>query len=269
HLLGSAGGPAGGATVVSATSSGRLPGDLSAGAASAVDGNPETSWMPALGSQLGGWVDYALNRPVTFDHLNLQVVADGKHSMPASITISTSSGRRTVTLPDIGKGAGRPQGSVTPEQVRFPALTGSDVRITINSVRTHRFLDYYSYSQNTDPVGLALVGIPGVAPVTTPATMPTHCFANLLRIDGRPVDISVSGTTATALANGGLTIRGCGDAANGITLSAGRHTVETSDYLAAGLNVDALTMGSAAGGAALPLTSAGLLPAPSATAGAT
>jgi arabinofuranan 3-O-arabinosyltransferase len=253
------GGASAGATIVSATSSGRLPGDLNAGSAAAVDGNPQTSWMPALGDQTGGWVDYALDRPVTFDHLDLQMVADGKHSIPASITVSTSTGQRTVTLPNIADGAGRPPGSVTPVTVQFPALTGSDVRVTINSVRPHQFLDYYSYSQNTDPVGLAEVGIPGVAPVTIPAAMPTQCFSNLLRIDGQPVDISVSGATDTALANGGLTIRGCGNAANGITLTAGHHTVSTSDYLAAGLDVDALNMGSAAGGAALPLTDAGLL----------
>jgi arabinofuranan 3-O-arabinosyltransferase len=263
NLLGETGAPGnkGGVTIVSSSSSGRLPGDINARASSAVDGNPKTSWMPALGKQAGGWVDYILSNPVSFDHLDLQVVADGKHSIPASVTVSTSSGRRTVTLPDISSGVGRPQGSVTPVQVQFPALTGSEVRVTINSVRPRQFLDYYSYSQNTDPVGLAEVGIPGVGTVTTPATVPSQCYANLLSVDGHPVDISVSGTTATAAANGGLTIRGCGNAANGIALSAGHHTVQTSTYLTAGLDVDALALGSAAGGAALPLTSAGLLTA--------
>ena len=91
----------GDATIVTSNSSGRLPGDLAAGSSAAVDGNPATSWMPALGNQVGGWVDYTLSKAVTFDHLNLQVVADGKHSIPASITVSTSSGSRTVPLPSI------------------------------------------------------------------------------------------------------------------------------------------------------------------------
>ena len=200
------------ATIVSSNSSGRLPGDLAAGSSASVDGDPTTSWMPALGNQVGDWVEYTLSKPVAFDHLNLQVVADGKHSIPTQITVSTPSGTRTVTLPPIAPGTGRPQGSVTPVQVSFPALTGSNVRVTIDAIRPHQFLDYYGYAPNTDPVGLAEVGIPGVAPVTTPSSIPVQCSTNLLTIDGQPVDISVSGTTSTALSNGGLTIRGCGNA---------------------------------------------------------
>jgi len=208
--------------------------------------------MPALGNQDGDWIEATLSKPVSFDHLDLQVVADGEHSIPSSITITTSSGSRTVTLPDIASGTGRPEGSVTPVTVNFPALSGSDVRVTINSVRTHTFFDYYGYAPNTDPVGLAEVGIPGAAPETTPTAVPVHCYSNLLSIDGRPIDIAISGPTATALSNDALTIHGCGDSANGITLAAGRHTVHTSGFSTAGLDIDALTMGSAAGGAALP-----------------
>ncbi len=152
---------------------------------------------------------------------------------------------------------------MTPVQVGFPALSGSNIRITIDSIRPHQFLDYYGYAPNTDPVGLAEVGIPGVAPVTTPAEMPVRCYTNLLTVDGQPVDISISGSTSTALSNGGLTIRGCGNAAGGITLGPGRHTVQTSGFQAAGLDIDALSMGSAPGGAAQPLTSTGLQTAPS------
>jgi arabinofuranan 3-O-arabinosyltransferase len=250
------------ATVVYADSSGRLPGDLDAGAASAVDGNPATSWSPGLGDQVGNWVEYRLDEPVTFDHLDLQVVADGKHSIPTAITVATPTASRTVTLPPIAPGAGRTQGSVTPVPVSFPALTGSDVKITIDAVEPHQFLDYLSNSANTDPVALAEVGIPGVAPVTAPAAVPAICHPDLVAVDGRPVDIEITGSTSTALDNGGLTIRGCGNAAQGVTLSAGTHTLTTSTAQATGLDVDALALGSAAGGAAEPLTPAGLLPAP-------
>ena len=167
-----------------------------------------------------------------------------------------------VALPDIAAGTGRPQGSVTAVPVTFPTLTGSDVRVTIDSVRPHTFLDYLSNSTNTDPVALAEMGIPGVAPMVTPATVPTRCSPDLVAVDGRPVDVEVGGSTTTALANGGLTIRGCGNAAQGVTLAAGTHTVTTSTYQGTGLNVDALDLGSAAGGPAQARTAAGLLPAP-------
>ena len=186
------------ATVVFANSSGRLPGDLNADASAAVDGNPATSWMPGLGRQDGDWVDYQLSKPVTFDHLDLQLVADGRHSIPTVITVSTSSGSRRVVLPHIGTGKGRPQGSVTPVLAQFPALTGSNVRITIDATQPVHFLDYVSSAQNTEPVGLAEAGIPGVAALATPAQVPTRCWSNLLEIDGQPIDIAISGSSATA-----------------------------------------------------------------------
>jgi len=252
----------GAATVLSSSSSGRLSGDLRATASAAVDGDPATAWEPGLGSQAGGWVEYQLSHPVTFDHLDLQVVADGKHSIPTSLTVSTPAGSRTVALPQIGDGQGRPQGTVVPVPVAFPAISGSDVRITVDTVAEHNFLDYLSNSQNTDPVALAEVGIPGVAAVTTPAVLPVHCYPNLLAVDGHPVDIEISGTAADALANGGLTIRACGNATQGLTLGAGSHTVTTPSYHTTGLNVDSLTLGSSAGGAALSQTASGQLPAP-------
>ena len=258
---GGAPGP-GGATVVAANSSGRLPGSLRSSASAAVDGDPATSWEPGLGNQTGDWVEYRLSRPVTFDHLDLRVVADGRHSLPTSVTVSTPSGSRVVSLPDIAAGAGRPQGSVTAVPLTFPALTGSDVRITIDSVRPHTFLDYLSNATNTDPVALAEVGIPGVAPMVTPASVPTRCYPDLVAVDGHQVDVEVSGSATTALANGGLTIRGCGNAAQGVSLAAGTHTVTTSTYQGTGLNVDALDLGSAAGGRPQALTADGLLPAP-------
>jgi hypothetical protein len=240
-----------------ANSSGRLPGDLNADAAAAVDGNPATSWMPGLGPQDGGWVEYALSKSITFDHLDLVVVADGRHSIPTSITVKTASGSRHVTLPHVSPGQGRAQGSVTSVPVQFSPLSGSDVRITIDATDPVHFLDYVSDRQNTEPVGLAEVGIPGVAVQTTPRTIPPTCHPNLLQIDGKPIDVEISGSTKTALGNGALSITGCGNSASGVTLSAGTHIVTTSPYTVAGLNLDTLTLDSAAGGAALRLSSSG------------
>ncbi|MGP0029920.1 MAG: alpha-(1-_3)-arabinofuranosyltransferase family protein [Acidimicrobiales bacterium] len=249
------------ATVVMANSSGRLPGDLGATAAAAVDGNPATSWMPGFGKQTGNWVDYQLSKPVLFDQLDLQVVADGRHSIPTAITVTTSTGSRHVTLPKISTGVGRTQGSVTSVPVQFAPLAGSNVRITIDSVEPVHLLDYISDHQNTEPVGLAEVGIPGVAAQTTPASIPATCWPNLLEIDGQPIDIAISGSTSTALSNGGLSITGCGNSADGIRLPAGTNDLTTSPWMADGLNVDSLTLASAAGGAPLPLTPTGQIPA--------
>ena len=78
--------------LVVAYSKGRLPGDLAATASAAADGNPGTAWQPGFGApyQKGQWLEYDLKKPITFDHLDLQVMADGRHSVPTSIEVSAS-----------------------------------------------------------------------------------------------------------------------------------------------------------------------------------
>ena len=86
-------------TGIVAYSKGRLPGDRSAGAIATLDGNPATVWEPGFGvaHQAGEWLQYNLPAPVSFDHLDLQVVADGEHSVPTSITIAADRGSVTLS----------------------------------------------------------------------------------------------------------------------------------------------------------------------------
>jgi hypothetical protein len=256
------------AEVVFANSSGRLPGDLSASAYAAIDGNPDTSWMPGFGPQNGTWLRYSFDRPVTFDHLNLQVVTDGRHSIPTEITITSGLTSRVVKLPPIPDGKGRPQGSTTTVPIIFPSITGQQVQITIDKTRALKELDYYSTGHQTDPVGIAEVGIPDVVAPPTPSTTTSACLGDLLTVDGTPVDVQVSGSTATALSGGALQVSGCGNSANGITLGPGEHIVQTATSKAEGLDLDSIWLSSASGGSALPLTSAGTisLPTPPTTA---
>jgi len=252
--------------VVSANSSTRLPGDRHARADAAVDGNPDTSWSAALSAQNGEWLQYTLARPLSFDHLDMQVVNDGRHSLPTSITVSAGGFSRTVDLPVLAVGTGRAQGAVSPVEVTFPTLTGSTVRITINRVRQLTTLDYYGgQSGNRDilPVALAEVGLPGVGMAPPPARIPADCHQGLLTVDGRPVDIRISGTSAAALAGQPLAITACGNSLGGIRLAAGSHVVRTSPRLPSGFELDQLWLGSAGGGGALRAGSspAGALPA--------
>jgi len=246
------------AEAVFANSSGRLPGDLGAGAYAAIDGNPTTAWMPGFGKQNGNWLLYSFDKPVTFDHLDLQLVTDGRHSIPTQITITTDRGNKLVVpLPHVASGKGRPQGSTTAVPVSFPVITGQTVQITIDKTRALRELDYYSNARQTFPVGIAEVGIPGVVAPAIPAQLPSQCLGNLLAIDGVPIDVRISGTTSSALSSGGLEVSGCGNSAAGVPLNAGNHIVQSAPYQSAGLNLDALWLSSAIGGAPLPLSLAG------------
>ncbi len=246
--------PIGGSTsrpvVVAANSSTRLIGDRQSRANAAVDNNPHTAWITETGPQEGAWMSVTLSRPIPIDYLGLQVVNDGRHSLPTRITISTEHGSRVVDVPEVPVGYGRAQGATTTIPLRFPALTGGHIKITIDAVRQVRARDYYStFSAATDilPVGIAELGLPVVQPAP-PAPLPVRCQSGLLRIDGRPIDVEIVGSTASALAGGPLTVRPCGNSAGGIQLSAGSHLVQTSPRLPSGWSIDTLSLGSPAEG---------------------
>ncbi len=249
---------------ITAYSSGRLPGNLEDGAIATLDGNPQTVWEPGLGanSQPGAWLQYDLPSPVTFDQLNLQIVADGEHSVPTSVTVSTENGSRYVKLPAIANG--RTPGSVVNVPVSFPVLTGQDIKVTFTTVRLVNTVNYYAQTPSALPIAIADVGIPQLtlpgAPEIqappTPSSIPSPCQSNLLFIDGNPVSISISGSTQTALAGNALSVSLCGFDAGGITLGPGTHTITAaygnargSDGQAInGFNIDELALSSAPGG---------------------
>ncbi len=233
-----------------ASSSGRLPGDIQDTAASAEGGNPGHFWSPGFGyaHQIGAWIQYQLPSPITFDHLNLAVVADGRHSVPTRITVSTENGSRTVDLPLVSDTP--VPGAAVSTPVSFPALTGSRVRITVDAVRAEKTVNYYSGTPITLPVGIANAGIPGVQMAPLPTRIPAVCRDNLVQIDGKPISIEITGTTAAAGALDALSFGLCGPDAGGITLGAGSHLITTADGHATGLGIDTLNFFSAAGGAA-------------------
>jgi arabinofuranan 3-O-arabinosyltransferase len=241
-----------------ATSSDHLPNDPSARASSAIDNNPSTFWMPGFGPQEGKWLHFDLPAPVTFDHLDLQVVADGRHSVPTQITVQTESGSRTVDVPPVRDR--RSPNAVAAAPVRFPALTGRHITITIDSVRPVMTTDYYSGTPIMTPVGIR-AGIPGVSVSPPPAQLPATCRSDLLSVDGKPVPVMVKGSTARALALDGLQLVPCGPQAPGLYLGGGNHLVRSANGSFAGLDVDQLALASARGGAPLQPTASGSLPA--------
>ena len=123
-------------------------------------------------------------------------------------------------------------------------------------------LSYETSLKTALPLGIATVAMPGVHAPVTPALVPTTCRSNLLRLDGRPVSVSVSGSTASALDGDGLTVSLCGPDASGIELPAGTHILQATDGAVTGLNLDQLALDSAAGGKAMAEPAGGQLTAP-------
>ena len=50
----------------------------------AIDGDPDTAWQTPFVGVRGQWVEYTRAAPSTFDHLDLRVIADGRHSVPTT-----------------------------------------------------------------------------------------------------------------------------------------------------------------------------------------
>ena len=269
RLVGSTPGRSG---VPVAYSSGRILGGLVNRASATIDNDVNTFWQPGFGkdAQVGSWLRYDTARPLTFSSMNLAVITDGRHSVPKVITISTPSGSRTVTLPHLKVTAGA--NSVTTVPLSFAPLTGQQITVTFDKVVARNTVNYNAPLPLAEPIAIAEVGIPGLSTPPPPATLPSACLGNLLQIDGKPVWISITGTTAQAVTNQTVSFTACGPSAGGIALSAGSHEIETAQghTVLTGWNLDGVTLDSLAGGAPAPLPVNGTLeavqpgPAPSA-----
>ena len=122
-------------------------------------------------------------------------------------------------------------------------------------------------SRSSCPSVSPRVGLPGVhfTPESPQAADPAVCRSDLLRIDGRPVWMKVSGRRrgGREAPGQGLKVSGCGPDAKGITLGAGTHSLEATWGKITGWNLDRLVLDSAPGGAALaPLADGMARPAP-------
>ncbi|MGZ4729020.1 MAG: alpha-(1-_3)-arabinofuranosyltransferase domain-containing protein, partial [Acidimicrobiales bacterium] len=167
-LLGMPDASAGGITV---SSSSHLAGALRQRASAALDGNPATFWSGPFQAPTGQWLQADLGAPTTLDHLDLQVVADGRHSVPTEITIEPDGdASRAVVVPLPAVSDGSTPNAVVAAPVSFPALTGSTFRVTVSGSRPVLERDWYSNGLSAAPVAIAELGIPGrtvAAPAAT------------------------------------------------------------------------------------------------------
>ena len=235
-----------GAGVV-ARSSSRLQGSLEARASSAFDGDPSTAWTPRFSGEPRPWLEAQLPAPVTFDRLDLTVVADKRHSLPARLRVETESGVVQVAVPSIANRAREGATVTVPLKLRR-TLSGQTVRIVVERVNERRGRDYVSGGNEVLPVGIAEAGVPGVRVAPTPATVDLGCRDDMVTVDGRRIAVHVSGDSRTAEARGALAVDLCGADAGGIDLGTGEHVLRTVGGQRTGIDLDRLTLSSAPGG---------------------
>ena len=230
---------------VVARSDARLPGDPDSRASSALDGDPATAWQPGLLDQAGHWIEVELPATRTVERLDLEVVADGRHSVPTLVRIEADGANpQFVELPAIADGAKR--GATAAVPITFLPVTGRVLRFTVERVRAVTTPDFFSGAPLELPVGIAELGLDGAAipaPSTT-AVLDLPCRDDLLTVDGRPLPVRVTGDVATATARNGLSIEACGVSA-ALDLAAGDHEIRTAPGTATGIDVDRLVLRSA------------------------
>ena len=251
QALGIPGASAGGMTV---TASQHLTTTALARASSALDGDPATAWSTQVGDPTGQWIDVQLAHAVTVDHLDLRLVADGRHSVPTQLRIDAGGQTRTVSVPPVPDQPA--ENATVSASVRFPPLTGADVRVTIAAVRPVGTTEYYTNLPTPLPVAIAELGIPGVQRPPLPAALPADCRSDLVTVDGTPFPVRVVGATAATAAGGTAKVEACnpsGGTPAPIHLGAGVHELRVTPGSSTGINLDGLVLASGRGGGAVAL----------------
>ncbi|MGI8710609.1 MAG: alpha-(1-_3)-arabinofuranosyltransferase domain-containing protein, partial [Acidimicrobiales bacterium] len=248
---------------ITATSGRRLPGGLDNRASAAIDGNPDTWYSPGFLDQHNEHVDYLLPKPITFDHMALTVLNDGRHSVPQRVRLEVDGQVvQGIDLPPIPDQP-EPNARHTFDLALTKAITGRSISLVIDtpipSVRDVTTTDFYSDEPIVLPVGIVELGIAGLSVPPLPKALAASCRLDLLRVDGKPTGVELHGTTADLLAGKPVDLTGCDGAP--LRLPGGEVTVRTSPGSTTGFDLDRLVLRSAAGGGAdratTPLSAAG------------
>jgi len=237
---------------ITADSEHHLPGSLDMRAEAALDGDPSTFWSGPFDEPVGVWLRYDFGHPTTVSHLDLQLVADGRHSVPTQLTVEPDGDPSKAVKVDIPAvhDQSRPNATVSVPVDLPRSVTGRVLRFTVSDARIVREKDWYSNSYAKAPVAIAELGIPGEQMAAAPSTYDSGCRSDLLTIDGRPVPLRVTGSTADAIARKLLTVSQCGGA---VHLDAGSHVLVTATGRRLGIDIDQLALSSDKGGAAMPM----------------
>jgi len=233
---------------VTAESSSRLPGTLSSRASAAVDGDPSTAYQTPLNVTAGNWIQYTYPDPVTIDGLDMTFLTDGKHSVPTRVSVSADGGPGVpVELAPTDLGDGNERGATTEVRAETGNLTGTAFRVTFDQVNEAASKEWFGGTRTVLPIGVAEVGLPTVTPRPSSAPIEGQCRNDLVNIGGEPVPMRLVGTIGQAESSRALRLEACDGA---VDIPDGRTLLESGRGTETGLDVELLTLASAAGGGA-------------------
>jgi hypothetical protein len=218
----------------------------------AIDGDPTTAWVTPFVGVRREFVDYQTKQPITFDHMNLQIVADQVHSRPTLLELTVDGQVRWLPVPALT--VHTKQDSLDSVAVHFPAVTGRNISVRIASIDPVTTPSQYTKSNVLTPVAIAELGIPGLNMPPQPAQLRGTCRSDLLEIDGKPVPVRITGSSSDAVHLQPLTISTCDPsdpaARPTLQLPPGPHELDSTSGELTALQLDRLVLASAPGGGA-------------------
>ncbi len=238
-----------GVPIVATEASTRMVGAPLSSSRAAFDGLASTAWQNAFQTGLGQTISEHLASPLTISQATFTVLNDGRHAVPTSIRISSGSASRVVTLPFTLNTSGQ-EGATNSATVHFAPLSGIAFTYTIETITGNPVVDRITGGVNHTPLGIAEISVPGIATISTPTQIATRCISNVLRVDGRDIPVTISGTLDDVKRGLPLNVTSC---AASLTLSAGIHNVESTLGSVSGFQLDDLVMTSQIG-SHLPVT---------------
>jgi arabinofuranan 3-O-arabinosyltransferase len=246
---------------ITVDSSSHLSGALEQRASAALDGDPSTAWTGSFPGVDRQYLRVDQGRVRTVSHLDLQIVADGVHSVPTEITITPDTDpSRAVKVPIPALADGAAKGATVTVPVDFAPVSGQVLVFDVTGVRQVKVKDWYSDFNVPTPVSIAELGVPGLRVPAPPAAFDSGCRTDLLSVDGQPVPVRVTGSTADALARNALELATCGPTGS-VALGSGEHVVRSGVGHQLGIDVDQLALSSNRGGSAMAVAALAADPA--------
>ena len=206
-----------------------------------LDGQADTIWRSPIHRPAPQTLTVELGSMRRIAGFELDVLADGRHSVPTRLVVTGGGHRREVDLDPVLDGVEGHQQTLTVELDE--PIEAETLQIEIAEVRRVRSPEYFSRVELDMPVGVAELRIPGVEPARLPAVIDSGCRDDLLEVDGTPVGVRITGSGDAGLAGLGLELEGCGLP---LDLAEGSHVISAAAGRETGIDIDRLVLDSAA-----------------------